>query len=116
MKELLVDVWGLLLTLVVSAWSILEAAVSLVVIDDPFWRGVEVTVLALLVWRHRKALISWVDGVPLLGGLVARGLSLIDLGAERGLNLGAQGLEWLRVQTWDRLVGLVRRADKDLRE
>ena len=89
---------------------------SLVVVDDPFWRGVEVTVLALLVWRHRKALIAWVDGVPLLGGLVARGLSLVDLGAERGLNLGARALGWLRSQTWDRLVGLVRRADKDLRE
>ena len=116
MKELLVDVWGLALTLVVSVWSILEAAVSLVVIDDPFWRGVELTLVALLVWRNRKALIAWVDGVPLLGGLVARGLSLVDLVAERGLNLGVQGWEWIRSQIWDRLVSLVRRTDKDLRE
>ena len=116
MLELLRDSWSLLGTLLTSVWDILRDVASLVVIDDPFWRGVELTVLALLVWRHRKALIALVDGIPLLGGLVARGLSLLDRGVEWGLNIGAQSWDWLRSNTWDRLAVLVRRADDDLRE
>ena len=116
MLELLRDGWNLLGTLLTSTWDILRDVVSLVVIDDPFWRGVQLTVLALLVWKHRKALIERVDGIPLLGGLVARGLSLLNRGAEWGLNIGVRSWDWLRSNTWDRLAGLVRRADRDLRE
>ena len=75
MLELLRDGWALLETIVGSCWDIIQSALSLVIINDPFWRGVELTIVVLLLWRNRKAVISGVDGVPLLGGLVARGLS-----------------------------------------
>ena len=116
MLELLKDAWDLVATLVLSVLDILGSAVNLVIIDDPFWRGVQLTIITLLLWNNRKAVISAVDSVPLLGGLVARGLSLADDLSERLLEKGS-GL-WLLVKsnTWDKLVKLVKKTDSDLRE
>ena len=116
MRELLVDAWGLIAAVLTSGWEILRSGLSLVVIDDPFWRGVELTIAALLVWRHRKALIAAVDSVPLLGGLVAKGLTFADDATEGALELADAAWAKLRSSTWDKLVARVKRADEDLRE
>ncbi len=116
MLELLKDSWGLIITILSSCLDIVQSALSLVIIDDPFWRGVEFTIVALLLWQHRKAVISGVDSVPLLGGLVARGLSLADELAEKILEKGSQLISFVHVNTWDRLVKLVKKADSDLRD
>ena len=115
MRELITDAWGLVAAVLTSGWEILRSALSLVVIDDPFWRGVELTLVALLVWRHRKALIAAVDSVPLLGGLVARGLALANDAAEGAIELVNLGWDRLRSSTWDKLVARIKRADEDLR-
>ena len=115
MRELLADAWGLIAAVLTSGWEILRSALSLVVIDDPFWRGVELTLAALLVWRHRKALIAAVDSVPLLGGLLARGLDFANDAAEGSLELASMSWVWIRTRTWDKLVARVNRADEDLR-
>ena len=116
MFELLSDGWDLVATLLVSAWEILGSALNLVIIDDPFWRGVELTLLVLIAWNNRKELIQLVDRIPLLGGLVAKGLELTESGTEYLLDK-AHGL-WHRIRsnTWDRAVKLILKADKDLRE
>ena len=116
MRELITDAWGLVAAVLTSGWEILRSALSLVVIDDPFWRGVELTLVALLVWRHRKALIAAVDSVPLLGGLVAKGLSFADDAAEGALELADVVWAKLRSSTWDKLVARIKSADEDLSE
>ncbi len=116
MIELLKDGWDLIATLVVSAWEILASALNLVIIDDPFWRGVELTLVALVVWNNRKELIQLIDRVPLLGGLVARGLSLVESGAELLIDKASSLWNTVRAQTWDKAVSFILKADKDLRE
>lgn len=115
MLELLSDTWDLLATIAVSCWDILLSTLSLVIIDDPFWRGVQCTVIALLVWQNRKALINGIDKVPLLGGLTARGLSMADSLAELALEKASIAWELIRRNTWDRLIKLITKTDKDLR-
>ena len=115
MLELISDTWNLLLTLLLSLWNILVDAVNLVIIDDPFWRGVECTIIFLLIWRNRKELIDIIDAIPLLGGLVARGLVIIDDIAETGVEAALGLWETIRSNTWDRLVKLIKKTDSDLR-
>ena len=57
MLELLQDGWDLIATLAISVWNILGSMLNLVIVDDPFWRGVELTILVLLIWNNRKELI-----------------------------------------------------------
>ena len=116
MLELLRDGWDLLLTIVLSCWDIIQSALSFVIIDDPFWRGVQLTLVALLLWKNRKAVIVGVDSVPLLGGLVARGLSLADDLSEQLLEKGSNLWLLVKSNTWDRLVKLVKKTDSELRE
>ena len=115
MLELLNDTWNLLLTLLVSCWNILQDVASLVIIDDPFWRGVELTIIALLVWNNRKKIISAVDNIPLLGGIVARCLVVADEITEAALDASLSLWELVRSNTWDRLVRLVKKTDDNLR-
>ena len=116
MLELITDFWVLLTTLLISLWDVLKSAVNLVIIDDPFWCGVELTILTLVVWNNRKELISLIDRVPLLGALIARGLSLGETLVE--LILGKAHSFWvsIRSRTWDRLVSAILKADEDLRK
>lgn len=116
MLELLRDGWDLAVTLIVSAWDILGSAVNLVIIDDPFWRGVELTLLALVVWNNRKELIQLIDRIPLLGGLVARGLELSESAAEYLLDEAHSLWHLIRSNTWDKAVNFILKTDKDLRE
>ena len=115
MLELISDAWNLVVTLLLSCWNILESVVGLVIIDDPFWRGVECTIIALLVWKNRKAIIEGVDSVPLLGGLVAKCLVVADEIAETVLDASLGLWELVRSNTWDRLVKLVKKTDDNLR-
>ena len=115
MLELLNDAWNLILTILLSCWDILHSAVGLVIIDDPFWRGVECTIIALLIWRNRKEIIEVIDAIPLLGGLVARGLVIVDDIAETAVGAGLGLWEVVRSNTWDRLVKLVKKTDSNLR-
>ena len=116
MKELLVDMWGVVTAVLLAGYNIINSVLSLVVIDNPFWRGVELTLIAVVVWHHRKALIALVDKVPLLGGLAARGLSLVDDAVDGAMELVAMGLQVIKSKTWDKLVARVKKTDKDLRE
>ena len=116
MLELLSDVWNLVATVLSSCWDILESAASLVIVDDPFWRGVQFTIIALLTWNNRKELIQLIDRVPLLGGLLARGLKLADSAAEMIKEKLDAAWELVRSNTWDRLVKLVLKTDDDLRD
>lgn len=116
MLELLRDGWDLLVTVLVSAWDILGSVISLVVIDDPFWRGVEFAIVAMLVWKHRKSIISAIDSVPLLGGLLARGVEAAELLTETLLSGASSLLKMIKENTWDRLARLVKKADEDLRD
>ncbi len=115
MLELLRDGWDLVATLIISVWDILGSAVNLAIVDDPFWRGVELTLLALVVWNNRKELIQIIDRIPLLGGLVARGLELSEGGAEYLLDKGLDLWHLIRSNTWDKAVNFILKTDKDLR-
>jgi len=116
MLELLKDGWDLIATLAVSIWEILASALNLVIIDDPFWRGVELTLVALVVWNNRKELIQLIDRVPLLGGLVARGLLLAESGTELLIDKASDLWTTIRTNTWDKAVSFILKTDKDLRE
>ena len=116
MLELLKDGWDLLATVLVAVWDILGSVISLVVIDDPFWQGVEFTIVTLLAWKHRALIIDTVDRVPLLGGLLARGLKLADSFSNYLLEGTSSVLGFVKANTWDRLASLVKKADKDLRD
>jgi len=116
MLELLRDGWDLVLTLLVSVWDILGSVLNLVIIDDPFWRGVEFVIVVLLVWNNRKELIKLIDRVPLLGGLVARGLEVAEVGTEMALEKLSSLWNLIRSNTWDKAVRFILKADKDLRE
>ncbi len=115
MLELINDAWDLLVTLLLSCLNILESVGSLVIVDDPFWRGVECTIIALLIWRNRKALIAGIDKIPLLGGLVARCLVIVDEITENVIEASIGLWEIIRSNTWDRLVKLIKKTDSDLR-
>ena len=116
MLELLQDGWDLIATLAISVWNILGSTLNLVIVDDPFWRGVELTVLVLLTWNNRKELIELIDRIPLLGGLVSRGLKLADRGAEIVVEKLGSLWESVRSKTWDKAVKFILKTDKDLRE
>ena len=115
MLELLNDGWNLVVTLLLSCWNKLQSAGNLVIVDDPFWRGVECTIIALLLWNNRKAIIEGVDSVPMLGGLVAKCLVVADEIAETALEAALGLWELVRSNTWDRLVKLVKKTDDNLR-
>ena len=115
MRELLSDAWGLISTVLSSAWDILSAGAELAIVDDPFWRGVEVALLCALLYRHRKGLIAAADRVPLLGGALAWVLGRADWAADWLEAQAARVWNVVRSQTWDRLIALVEKADKDLR-
>jgi len=115
MLELLRDGWDLVATLLMSIWDILGSALNLVIIDDPFWRGVEFVVVVLLIWNNRKELIKLIDRVPLLGGLVARGLEMAERGAEMAIKKLSSLWSLIRSNTWDKAVNFILKADKDLR-
>lgn len=116
MIELAIDLWVLVMTTLISAWTVLGKAVDLIIINDPFWAGVEVTLLTLLIWNNRKELINLIDRIPLLGALVAKGLNLADEVAE--LVIGKLHSFWvsIRSRTWDRLVSWILDTDKELRK
>ena len=116
MIELLFDVGNLIGVLVVSIWEILVSATNLIIIDDPFWRGVELTLLVLVAWNNRKELIQLIDRVPLLGGLVARGLELSESAAEYLLDKAHDLWHLVRSNTWDKAVSFILKTDKNLRE
>ena len=116
MLELLSDTWGLLVTVLGSAWDILRAGAELAVIDDPFWRGVEAALLCALLYRHRKGLIAAADRVPLLGGALAWVLGRADWAADWLEAQAARVWNVVRSQTWDRLIGLVESVDAKLRK
>ena len=116
MLELLRDGWDLIVTLIISVWEILGSALNLVIINDPFGRGVEFTLIALVVWNNRKELIQLVDRVPLLGGLVSRILKLSEAGAEYVLGKAQYVWYLIRYNTWDKFVNFVLKTDKNLRE
>ncbi len=115
MKELLVDIWGVVAAVWIAGYDIVNSVLSLVVIDNPFWRGVELTLIAVAVWHHRKALIALVDKAPLLGGLAARGLSLVDDAVDGAMELVAMCLQAIKSKTWDKIAARVKKTDKDLR-
>ncbi len=116
MLELLKDSWDLIITILLSCLDIVQSALSLVIIDDPFWCGVEFTIVALLIWNNRKELIKLINRVPLLGGLAARGLIIVESSAE--IVMEKINLLWcfVRSNTWDRAVSFISKTDKDLRE
>ena len=115
MLELLNDAWSLIVTLLLSCWNILEDVGSLIIIDDPFWRGVECTIIVLLLWKNRKSIIAGIDAIPLLGGIVARCLVVVDEITENLLEASLGLWELVRINTWDRLVKLVKKTDDNLR-
>lgn len=115
MKELLVDMWGVVAAVLLAGYGIVNSVLSLVIIDNPFWRGVELTLIAVVVWHHRKALIAHVDKVPLLGGLTARGLGLVDDAVDGAMELIVMGLQAIKSKTWDKIAARVKKTDKDLR-
>ena len=86
------------------------------IIDNPFWRGVELTLIAVMICQHRKALIEMVDRVPLLGSLTARLLRLVDDTADVAVELVVMSLKTLKSKTWDKLAARVKKTDEDLRE
>ena len=116
MLELLNDGWDLIATIFISVWDILGSALNLVIIDDPFWAGVEFTIAVLLIWNNRKELIQLIDRIPLLGGLAARGLNLAEGAAEFALDKSLKLWETLRANTWDKAVKFILKTDKELRE
>ena len=116
MLEIIGDLWALLITLLISCWNILESALSLLIIDDPFWRGVELTIVVLLVWKNRRELIDLIDKIPLLGGLLSKVLNLSNDASEYVLGTAHTLWEKIRSNTWDRLVKAILDTDKDLRD
>ena len=116
MLELLNDLWSLILTLFVAVWNVLCSLVDLIIIADPFWRGVELTIITLVVWNNRKELISLIDRIPLLGGLLAKGLNLADASAEYILSKAHAAWVAVRANTWDRAVSFILKTDADLRD
>ena len=116
MLELLQDVSNLVGILIVSIIDIIAGTFNLVIVDDPFWRGVELTLLTLVVWNNRKELISLIDRIPLLGGLVARGLKLAETCAEYVIKKLKNFWFLIRSKTWDRAVKFILETDKELRQ
>ena len=116
MLELLRDSWDLVATLLISVYDILCSALNLVIIDDPFWRGVEFVIVVLLIWNNRKELIKLIDRVPLLGGLVARGLEVAETGTEIAIKKIDSLWYLVRSNTWDKAVSFILKTDKDLRD
>ena len=115
MLELLRDSWDLVTTLLISICDILSSALNLVIIDDPFWRGVEFVIVVLLIWNNRKELIKLIDKVPLLGGLVARGLEVVESCTEIAIKKLDSLWNLIRSNTWDKAVSFILKTDKDLR-
>ena len=116
MLELAIDLWVLIITTLISLWAVLGKVVDLIIINDPFWAGVEATLIVLIVWNNRKELIRLVDRIPLLGALVAKVLNLADEAVEFILSKLHSSWVSVRSKTWDRLVSWILNTDKELRK
>jgi len=116
MKELFVDAWALLVSVLTGAVEVSKDAVQLAIIEDPFWRGVEMTLLVGLAIMKRKAIMDALNRVPLVGGVLVYVPRKVDAGFDWLLGKAKAGLDFLKSKTLDPVLSWVRKADKKLRD
>ena len=116
MKELLKDLWALIESLAVAGWDILCSAAQLVYVEDPFLRGVVTTLVAGLLIMKWKQIESFLDRVPVIGGLLVFLPRKLREGVGFLSRKAKEGLSFLKSKTIDPVSRALSKADKDLRE
>lgn len=116
MKELFVDAWALIVSVLTGAVEVSKDAINLAIVEDPFWRGVELTLLVGLAVMKRKAIMDALDRVPLVGGVLVYVPRKVDAGCDWLLGKAKAGLDFLKSKTIDPVMAAISKADKKLRD
>ena len=115
MKELLNDILAVIESAAMGAWEITGDLFRLAMIEDPFLRGAATALVAVALISKRKAVMSVLDRIPIVGGVLVYVPRKIDEGFDFVMDKLKLGLGWMRdklapIKAW------VSKADKDLRE
>jgi len=116
MKELFVDAWALIVSVFTGAFEVTKDVVDLAIVEDPFWRGVELTLLVGFVIMKRKSILDMLDRVPLVGGVLAFVPRKVDDGCDWLMLKVKTGLDFLKSKTIDPVRAWISKADKKLRD
>ena len=114
MKELLKDIWAVLESTVKGLWEVGGDVAQLAWVEDPFWRGVVMTLVVGAMISKRHAIMAGLDKIPLVGGVLVFVPRKIDEGAGFLMRKVKEGLSWLKSKTVDPVASWVSKADKDL--
>lgn len=116
MKELLKDIWAVLESTARGLLEVTGDVAQLAWVEDPFWRGVVMTLAVGGLIMKRQQLMAMLDKIPLVGGVLVFVPRKIDEGAGFVIGKIKEGLSWLRSKTIDPVKSWVSKADKDLRD
>ena len=116
MKELLKDIWAVLESTAKGLWDVTGDLAQLAWVEDPFWRGVVMTLAVGAIVMKRHAIMAALDKIPLVGGVLVFVPRKIDEGAGFVMRKVKEGLAWLKGKTIDPVASWVSKADKDLRD
>ena len=116
MKELLKDIWAVIESTAGGLWDVAGDLAQLAWVEDPFWRGVVMTLVVGALVMKRHALMAALDKIPLVGGVLVFVPRKIDEGAGFVMDKIKEGLSWLKGKTIDPVKSWVSKADKDLRD
>ena len=116
MKELLKDIWAVLESTARGLLEVTGDVAQLAWVEDPFWRGVVMTLAVGGLIMKRQQLMAMLDKIPLVGGVLVFVPRKIDEGAGFVMGKIKEGLSWLRSKTIDPVKSWVSKADKDLRD
>jgi hypothetical protein len=116
MKELLKDAWAVVESTVSGLWEVAGDIIQLAIIDDPFWRGVEMTIIAGLLISKRHAIFDIAEKTPLVGGILVYVPRKIDEGINFLMFKLKEGMSWLRSKTLEPVKIWISKVDDKLRK
>lgn len=115
MKELLKDAWAVVESTVSGLWEVAGDVIQLAIIEDPFWRGVEMTLIAGLLISKRHAILDIAEKTPIVGGILVYVPRKIDEGVDFLMCKVKEGMSWLRSKALDPVKSWISKADAKLR-
>jgi uncharacterized membrane protein YdfJ with MMPL/SSD domain len=116
MRELLTDAWALVMSIMSGLADVVGNAVALAIAEDPFWRGVEITILVGILVLKRKKVLALIDRVPVIGAALAFVPAKLDMIGERIVGVAGHAYRLLKSKVWDNAISWIKKIDSKIRK
>jgi len=116
MRELLTDAWALVVSIMSGLADVVGNTMALAIAKDPFWQGVEITIIIGAIAFKRKKVLALIDRIPVIGAALAYVPAKLDMIVERIVDGAVRAYRLVKSKVWDNAISWIKKVDSKIRK